>query len=121
MKKPIPPISMEDAIVEEFPWGEIRWLWSSQINKNAEQTMGHVVINPGEKNTFHEHPNCEELLYVLAGECDHWVGDENYHLKPGMTIVIPRDSEHYAITTSSEPMRALIFYSSPDRETNVKE
>jgi mannose-6-phosphate isomerase-like protein (cupin superfamily) len=121
VKKTRPPISLDEAVLEEFPWGEIRWIWNSQIDKNAEQTLGHVIIKPGEKNTFHGHPNCEELLYMLTGECDHWVGDEKYHLKPGMTICIPRGLDHYAEVTSSEPMRALIFYSSPDRETNVKE
>ena len=121
MKKPRPPISKEEGILEKFPWGEIRWIWNSQINESAEQTLGHVVIHPGEKNTFHAHPNCEELLYVLTGECDHWVGDEEYHLKPGMTICIPRGFDHYAEVTSSEPFRALIFYSSPDRETNFRE
>lgn len=121
MKKTRPPISMEEGILEEFPWGQIRWIWGSKIDGNAEQTLGHVVIQPGEKNASHAHPNCEELLYVLTGECDHWVGDEKYRLKPGMTISIPRGSEHYAQVTSSEPLRALIFYSSPDRETNIKE
>ena len=121
MRKTRPPISMEDGILETFPWGEIRWIWSSKIDENAEQTLGHVVIHPGEKNTFHAHPNCEELLYVLKGECDHWVDDEKYHLKQGQVISIPRDSEHYAVVTSSEPLEALIFYSSPDRETSVKE
>ena len=121
MKKTRPPISKEDGILEEFPWGEIRWIWNSQIDGSAEQTLGHVIIHPGKKNALHAHPNCEELLYVLTGECDHWVGDEKYHLKPGMMINIPRDFGHYAQVTSSEPLRALIFYSSPDRKTNIKE
>jgi mannose-6-phosphate isomerase-like protein (cupin superfamily) len=114
-------IGKDDGVRQEFPWGDIRWIWNSQIGEDAEQTLGHVVIHPGVKNTTHAHPNCEELLYVLTGECDHWIGDEKYRLEPGMTIVIPRGAEHYAEVTSSEPLRALIFYSSPDRETNVKE
>ena len=121
MEKAKLSIGKDGGIKEEFPWGEIRWIWNSKIDENAEQTMGHVIVNAGTKNTTHAHPNCEELLYVLSGECDHWIGDENYPLKPGMTIVIPRGAEHYAEVTSSEPLRALIFYSSPDRETNVKE
>lgn len=121
MRKARPPVGKEEGVVETFPWGQIRWIWNSQMDENAEQTLGHVTILPGKKNTFHAHPNCEELLYVLRGECDHWVGDEKYHLKPGMTISIPRDSDHYAQVTGSEPLEALIFYSSPDRETNVKE
>lgn len=121
MKGTRPPISIDEGIQQEFPWGEIRWIWNSEMDKSAEQTLGHVVIHPNTKNTLHAHPNCEELLYVLTGECDHWIGDEKHHLKPGMTIVIPRGSEHYAEVTSQEPLRSLIFYSSPDRETDVKE
>ena len=119
MKKARPPISIENAILEKFPWGEIRWVWNSKIDENAEQTLGHVTIYSGQKNTFHAHPNCEELLHVLSGECDHWVGDEKYHLKPGMTISIPRNTGHYALVKGSEPLKALIFYSSPNRETVV--
>ena len=121
MEKAKLSIGKDEGIKEEFPWGEIRWIWNSKIDENAEQTMGHVIVNAGVKNTTHAHPNCEELLYVLSGECDHWIDDENYPLKPGMTIVIRRGAEHYAEVTSSEPLHALIFYSTPDRETNVKE
>jgi len=116
-----PPINMDDTVLEEFPWGEIRWIWNAKIDADAEQTLGQVIIYPGKKNTTHVHPNCEELMYVLEGECDHWFGDEIYHLKPGMTIIIPRDIVHYALVTSIEPLKAMIFYSTPLRETNVKE
>ena len=121
MIKSIPPINLDDVIPEKFPWGEIHWIWNGKINANAEQTLGHVTIYAGKKNTFHSHPNCEELMYILEGECDHWIGKDIYHLKPGMTIVIPREAEHYALVTSEEPIKALIFYSTPARETNVIE
>lgn len=121
MIKTIPPINLADIIPEKFPWGEIRWIWNGKINPDAEQTLGHVIIYSGEKNTLHAHPNCEELMYILEGECDHWVGNEVYHLKPGMTIVLPRETEHYAVVTSEKPLKALIFYSTPSRETNVVE
>lgn len=116
-----PPINIDDAVLEKFPWGEIRWIWNAMIDASAEQTLGQVIIYPGKKNTTHVHSNCEELMYVLEGECDHWLGDEVFHLKPGMTIIIPRDELHYALVTSVEPLKALIFYSTPIRETKVKE
>ncbi len=121
MQKSIPPINVEDIPPEKFSWGEIRWIWSGKVNLNAEQTLGQVIIYSGKKNTFHSHPNCEEVMYILEGECDHWVGEDVYHLKPGMTIVLPREIEHYAVVTSKEPLKALIFYSTPSRETNVIE
>ena len=121
MKKAKPPVSLNEGILEKFPWGEIRWIWNSKIDGDAEQTLGHVIIYPGKKNTFHAHPNCEELLYVLEGECDHWVDDEVYHLKKGMLIFIPEGADHYAINTGDEVFEAVISYSSPDRMMNVAE
>lgn len=109
-------IDSKEVAVEEFPWGEIRWLWNSKINPNAKQTFGVVRINPGEKNMAHIHSNCEELLYVVSGECEHGVGDEVYHLKEGMLINIPADVEHYAINTGDEPFEAVICYSSAERQ-----
>ena len=52
-------------------------------------TFGVVYINAGEGNPVHYHPNCEELIYVLSGECDHSLGDEVIPLKPGMMLRIP--------------------------------
>ena len=107
--------------VEEFPWGDLRWLWSSKINPNAEQTFGVVRIKPGEKNTAHIHSNCEELLYVISGECDHAIGNKIYHLKKGILINIPKGVDHYAINNGEEMFEAVISYSSPDRMMNVAE
>ncbi len=107
--------------VEEFPWGELRWLWNSKINPNAEQTFGVVRIKPGAKNATHIHSNCEELLYVLSGECEHGIGDKVYHLKKGMLIFIPEGVDHYAVNTGKEMFEAVISYSSADRTMNVAE
>lgn len=121
MEKTKSVIDINDAVLEKFPWGEIRWIWSQKIDQSAEQTLGQVIIYSGKKNTFHAHPNCEELMYILDGECDHWLGEEKYHLVSGMTIIIPKDVEHYAIVTSETPLKAMIFYSTPTRQTDVKE
>lgn len=107
--------------VEKFPWGEIRWLWSGKINPKAQQTFGIVKINPGEKNVSHIHSNCEELLYVVSGECEHGIGKEVYHLKKGMLIFIPPGIDHYAVNNGKEIFEAIISYSSPNRMMNVAE
>ena len=70
MKEFKPPINIDDAVLEKFPWGEIRWIWNAKIDADAEQTLGQVIIYPGKKNTTHTHTNCEELMYILEGECD---------------------------------------------------
>lgn len=101
----------------EFDWGAIRWLCSSEIDADAEMTFGIVFINPGEANPRHMHPNCEEIIYLLSGKCDHQLGDEWHALEAGMMLRIPRGVDHCARNTGWEAVRMIITYSSPDRET----
>ncbi|OXM17002.1 cupin domain-containing protein [Paenibacillus herberti] len=102
-----------------FPveWGGIQWLMGQEIDPECEMTFGMVFIHPGIENPRHIHPNCEEVIFVLSGECDHTLGDEVVHLKPGMLLRIPRNVPHNATVTSWEPCRMIIAYSAPDRKT----
>jgi len=102
-------------------WGQLSWLVGAAQMPGAEQTLGVVTIYPGKRNPLHSHPNCEELLYVVAGECDHKLGDDLFHLTPGNVICIPRGVPHWARCTSSEPLVAVISFSAPDRRTDTLE
>ncbi|MGP4079234.1 cupin domain-containing protein [Pseudalkalibacillus sp. R45] len=105
----------------DLEWGQLSWLVNSELMQEAQSTMGVVTIFPGKRNPYHLHPNCEEVLYVLSGTCDHKIGDENYLLQPGDVICIPKGVKHYAYCTSQEPLKAVISFSSPDRETIIIE
>jgi quercetin dioxygenase-like cupin family protein len=107
--------SLADQPALEMDWGKITWLVDGRTMAGAEQTFGVVTINPGQRNPLHMHPNCEELLYVIAGECAHKLGDDIYTLTPGSVIRIPRGVPHWARCTSAEPLVAVISFSSPDR------
>jgi len=106
---------------QEFSWGWIQWLMNSKIDRKAEMTFGIVQLNAGQTNPLHVHANCEEQLYVLSGSCDHRIGDKSVVLKAGDVIRIPRGVPHKATTSKKEPMRAIIVYSSADRQFEVVE
>ena len=115
---PSKPInSMSEAETQSFPWGAIKWLMGQPIDPDAEQTFGTVYINAGERNPEHYHPNCEEILHVLSGTCDHTLGEEVYSMGPGDTVRVPAGVMHQAINTGWEPLRAIVSYSSGDRQT----
>ena len=100
-------------------WGHLSWLLGagSEPIDGAEQTFGVVTINPGQRNPLHMHPNCEELLYVVAGTCDHLLGEDIYQLAPGSVIRVPRGVPHWARCTSADPLTVVVCFSSPDRQT----
>jgi quercetin dioxygenase-like cupin family protein len=94
----------------------IKWLFSGQTAPGAAQTLGYVVIEPGQKNPLHAHPNCEELLYLISGELEHSLGEERFHLKPGDAIRVPAGARHDARCVSAEAAKMVVCYSVPDRQ-----
>jgi len=103
----------------EFSWGWIRWLMTSKLDADAEMTFGIVEIFPAQANPPHVHANCEEQLYVLSGSCEHWIGNQKVVLKAGDVIRIPRGVPHKARTFDKEGMKAIIVYSSGDRQFEI--
>jgi len=101
---------------DQQPWGTLRWMMNSQIDPGAGQTFGVAEIKAGQRNPRHLHPNCEELLYVISGSCEHIVGTAKVTLKPGDLIRIPRGVPHQAIVLGNEPLRCVVSYDSPDRQ-----
>lgn len=94
----------------------IKWLFSGQTAPGAEQTLGYVVIEPGQKNPLHAHPNCEELLYLISGELDHSLDGAMYRLGPGDAIRVPAGARHDARCVGAEPAKMVVCYSVPDRQ-----
>lgn len=113
----MPVTRLSETTAEEFPWGTLNWLMGQAIDPDAEQTLGMAVIQPGQQNPPHYHPNCEEILYVVSGTCEHTYGDDSYQLKPGDSIRVPAGVIHHAINNGDEPLRAIISFSSGDRQT----
>src|SRR5690606_22010820 len=64
-------------------WGELNWKIAGGSMPGAEMTFGTCLIQPGQRNPLHSHPNCEEFLYVVSGACEHRLDDETVALKAG--------------------------------------
>ncbi len=111
--------SFDKVEKQEHPWGWIRWLMNSKLDPKSEMTFGLVKIEAGQRNPLHVHPNCEELLYVLSGSCEHRLGKTTCVLKEGVVIRIPAGVPHFARTFDKEAMTAVIVYSSGDRQFKI--
>lgn len=108
--------SVDSDQANQFRWGSIQWLCSGERLSDAEQTFGFVEINAGANNPAHYHPNSDEVLYLIEGELDHSLGENLYHLTPGMSIHIPRGVPHNALNTSNATARMVVAYPTDDRQ-----
>lgn len=100
----------------DSPGYRIKWLFSGQTTPGAEQTLGYVVIQPGQKNPLHAHPNCEEVLYLISGQLDHSLEDAVHRLNPGDAIRVPAGVKHDARCVGDEPAAMIVCYSVANRE-----
>ena len=110
---------VEDATVEEFPWGRIEWLVSQARENSETMTFGRVTIHAGQTNTLHRHPNCDEILHLLQGQLEHRVGEESFPLRAGDSIVIAQNQWHNARAGNEQDAVMLVCYSSAQRETET--
>ncbi|MFN4314837.1 MAG: cupin domain-containing protein [Chitinophagaceae bacterium] len=58
-------------------------------------TLGVVDIVAGSSLSMHSHPH-EQITFILEGELDMTIGDEQLTLKAGMSYVIPSNVPHGA-------------------------
>jgi quercetin dioxygenase-like cupin family protein len=110
-------IRVTDVPVETFDWGQLQWLVAGRTIPGCQQTLGVSTIGPGQQNPLHYHPNCEEVLYVISGYCEHRFDERWELMHPGDTAVIPAGMRHQLVNRGPDDVVCLIAFSSPDRQT----
>ncbi len=109
--------SEADLATESFDWGMLKWLCNGTMSPGAAQTVGLCHIHPGRRNPLHYHPNCEEVLYMIAGQGVHTLDETSVPLRAGSTIRIPARVKHNLVNNGTDPIVCLISFSSGNRET----
>lgn len=117
MSQAVTVVHADQAAVQSFAWGTLRWLCNAELAAESQQTFGLSEIFPGQRNPLHYHPNCEEILHVVQGECDHSHDGQWTRLSAGSTIVIPAGVRHNLINRGLTSVICMISFSSPHRET----
>lgn len=104
----------EDVDVVTTAFGSMRWMASGTLTDTG-LTLGRVIIEPGKANDRHAHPSCSEVLYLLAGNLEHSIGDEVVAMAPGDSVVIPAGTYHNARSIGRAPADMIVAYSAGDR------
>lgn len=105
-----------------FDWGAIKWLVTPGTTPGAQLTFGEVLVLPGKGHSRHNHPDAEEILYVLSGEGEQVVADgEPFPVRAGDAIYIGEGVYHSTLNTGWEPMRLIALYNPGGAELALKE
>ncbi len=104
-------VTDDNMVVEQLPWGPHDWLIRPDLVEAEKLLLVRVHIPPGQGHAFHRHPEMEEVIYVLSGQCEQWVDREQRMLGPGDVAHIPMDMVHGSYNAGSETLSLLAILS----------
>ena len=96
---------------QTFDCGAIKWFVTPGRTAGAGITFGEVMLLPGKGHDRHNHPESEEILYILSGEGEQMLDDgAPFPVRAGDTIYVPTAVFHSTRNTGWTPLRLLALY-----------
>jgi len=104
-------VSRAEMQVDTLPWGPHEWLCRPGLTDAVDLQLVRVRIPAGQGHAFHRHPELEEIIYVLEGEAEQWVGERSRRLGPGDIAHIPKDEVHATYNAGNGTLVVLAILS----------
>ncbi len=96
-----------DVPRETLAWGALGWFSHPPATGAQHLTVIDVSLDPGQGHNFHKHPDQEEVIFVVSGYVEQWIGQQQRVLGPGDAAFIPADVVHASFTVGQEPAHLL--------------
>lgn len=104
-------ITKQDCEVSQAHWGHHDWCCKPEMTGTKNLILVRVTMPPGRGHQFHYHPAREEIIYILDGLGEQWVGQKKQILKPGESAFIPKKTVHGIYNSSKKPVTFLAILS----------
>lgn len=104
-------VQIADALREPNVWTNNEWLCRPDIVAARDLLLVRANMAPGYCHPFHYHPHREEIIYVLYGRAEQWVGDDYRILSAGEMAHIPPGTIHATFNPHAEPLVFLAILS----------
>ncbi|TLD69812.1 cupin domain-containing protein [Phragmitibacter flavus] len=104
-------VQVGDASREINPWTHNEWLCSPDLVDAEKLLLVRANLAPMHCHPFHLHPHREEIIYVLYGRAEQWVGDEVRILSAGEMAHVPPGTVHATYNPHQEPLVFLAILS----------
>ena len=106
---------------QTFDWGIIKPLVTNGSTGSTTVSMLQVVLLPGRGHERHNHPDADEILYILAGQAMQMVDDgEPFPMGAGQTVFIPTGAWHSTINAGWDPLSLLAIYAPSGAEEALR-
>jgi quercetin dioxygenase-like cupin family protein len=104
-------IQARDVRHLDFPWCHVEELSTVETVGAERLLMVRATMPSGNGHNFHRHPGREELLYILEGWAEQWVGQDKRLLGVGDMAHVPPDVPHATFNSGPGVLRFLAVLS----------
>lgn len=91
------------------------WLVDDALVENAALSIARMTLAAGACSEGHRHPNCNEVIHLLAGMVEQAVDKERVVMAPGDTVFIPAGAFHQSRNLGPDEAVMIVAYSSGTR------
>ncbi len=112
-------VQPEDVETLAFDWGRLQWLSEPKVTGADKFVLGVVTVEPGKGHLRHNHPDMEEILYVIEGEGTQMVdigGEQRRRVVAGDLIHLPAGVFHETVNTGDKTLRFLVVFGPTGQE-----
>ena len=120
------PIAVHPETVDTIvsSWVTAKTLCDPQETGGAISAVA-LYFKPGQGHARHNHPDTEQLIYVVSGEGEMMIEHEEgrpvtQKITAGMLVNIPKGKYHSTFNTGWEAIRILAVYSPPGPEATMR-
>lgn len=110
-QNPLRFVQRDDVQRETNAWTNNEWLCRPGLVAAEKLLLVRAHMAPMHCHPFHHHPHREEIIYVVAGRAEQWVGEERRILGPGEIAHIPPGTVHATYNPHPEPLVFLAILS----------
>jgi len=112
-------VQPDDVETLAFDWGRLQWLSEPKVTGADKFVLGVVTVEPGKGHLRHNHPDMEEILYVIEGEGTQMVdigGEQRRRVVAGDLIHLPAGVFHETVNTGDKTLRFLVVFGPTGQE-----
>lgn len=101
--------------VQESPRLSMEWLVDDALIGEAGVSVARMTLREGALSESHRHPNCNEVIHLIAGCVEQRVDAQRFVMAPGDTCFVPRGSLHQSLNLGPGDAVMMVSYSAGQR------
>ncbi len=113
-------LSKDSHFTESVDQGTNTWInYPNPVSSGLFAAIAE--ISPGKGHDFHCHPGREELIVVMKGTIEQWIGETCKVLTEGDAVMIPEGLPHASFNTCTIPATLFVSLTHPELELPLAE